>query len=502
EIISKIKDLGNHYVTEVGFSVGLKDLKFDYNERDRILARAAIKSKRLGFDRAYGEALEDLNKAVRADKKNRFVIGSISSGAFGKGGQVTQMIATPVAVKDHKDRVIPVPIKRSFAEGHDLASYWATIPGARKGLADKGLKTADTGALSKKLINTTIEEVVSMADCGTTQGIEMPVISREALDRVVAEGPFRGRTFSVDLARELKGKGVKTVKVRSPSNCQAVRGTCSKCFGLLENGQFPPVGYHLGVLAGQTIAEPLTQLTLSAFHTGGAIGRKAVGFERVKQILEMPENVPGKATIALEAGKVEEIKPSAAGGWMVRVGDVDHFVPKELGLAVTKRQRVIAGQRLSKGGVIKPQELLAATGDITKVRNQIIGDLENEFTSGGTRVKRRIFETVVRPMTSRAEVLDAGDGEKYQFYKGDIVPTNKVEEINAKIKAEGGQPIEYKPTLLSIRVSPYHSGDFVGKLMFERPHETIIAAPAIGAKADIRSGHPITQYAFGKVGTK
>lgn len=498
QIITKIKDLGNHYVTDIGFSVGLKDLRIDYKERDRILAKAAVHAKRLGFARAYGEANKELQAMVAKQKTNRFVIGSIISGAFGKGGQVTQMIAAPVAVEDHKGKIIPVPIGRSFAEGHDVASYWATIPGARKGLADKGLKTADTGALSKKLINTTIEERISMKDCGTIRGIEMPVVSREALDRVVANGPGKGRLADPLLVRSLKGRGVKTILVRSPLTCQAQRGTCALCFGLLENGAYPPIGYHVGVLAGQSISEPLTQLTLRAFHTGGAIGRKKVGFERIKQIMEMPENVPGRAVIAQSPGVITSVKKSAGGGWLVNVGDTEHFVPLERGLAIKMGQRIKAGQKISETGVIKPQELLAATGDISRVRNQLINDMENEFSGGGVRIKRKLLETVVKPMTNRAEVVDAGDGEQFHIYRGDVVSVNKLEELNQKIKATRGRPIRYNPTLLSIRVSPYHSGDFIGKLMFERPHETIAAAPAIGATADIRSGHPITQYAFGR----
>ena len=495
QIISKMKDLGNHYVTEVGFSVSLNDLVFDYNKRDKVLAKAAVSAKREGFDVAYSNAVGQLQDLVGQDKKNRFVEAHMTSGAFGKGNEITQLVASPVAVTDHKGKIIPVSIDRSYAEGHDISSFWATLPGARKGLADKGLKTADTGALGKKLVNTTIEEVVSMSDCMTTSGIDLPVESREALDRVVAEGPHRGRTVSPDLVKALKGRGVNNIKVRSPVTCQAVKGCCSKCFGLLENGQFPSVGYHLGVLAGQAISEPLTQLTLRAFHTGGAIGNKSVGFDRVKQILEMPENVPGKATIAQNSGIVTDVKSSAAGGWFVDIGSTDHFVPLELGIAVKKGQKVEAGQLLSKSGVIKPQDLLAATGDIGRVRNQMIDDLSGELSAGGVRIKRRLIETAIRPMTTRAEVTDAGDGEKYGVFRGDVISVNRIDELNKLIGR--GRKIEYNPTLISIRVAPYHSGDFIGKLMFERPHETIMAAPALGATADIRSGHPITQYAFG-----
>lgn len=496
-IITKIKDLGNHYVTDIGFSFGLKDLHFDYAKRDVILADAAEKSKRVGFAAAYNEATDKIQKVVNATD-SRVVIGGPTSGAFGKGGEVRQMIATPVAVVDHKNKIIPVPIMKSFAEGLDITSYLAVIPGARKGLADKGLKTQDTGALSKKLINTTIEEVISMLDCGTRNGVEMSPKNKEAVDRVIADGAYKGRTLSAMLQRTIISRKVTKLKMRSPLTCEAVAGTCAKCFGLLENGQFPPIGYHIGVLAGQSIGEPLTQLTLRAFHTGGAIGGKSVGFDRVKQILEMPENVPGRSIIAQADGKVTSIKPSAAGGWFVGVGASEQFVPKERGLAVKKGQMVKAGDQISATGVIRPQDLLSATGDIKRVRNRIVDDLSDEFALGGVRIKKRLLETAVRPMTNRAIITDAGDGERYKVYRGDVVNVNKLNEYNRRLKATGKRPIEYESTLLSIRVSPYHGGDFVGKLMFERPHETMRDAPGLGATADIKTGHPITQYVFGK----
>jgi DNA-directed RNA polymerase subunit beta' len=383
KIIDKLKDLGAHYVTAIGYSVGLDDLGFDYKKRDKILDDAAERSKKVGFDAAYGEAFERIGKEVRKGKKNRFVVGNIDSGAFGKGDMVSQMIATPVAVRDHKNEIIQVPIKRSFAEGHNITSYWATTPGARKGLIEKGLGTAETGALSKRLINTTIQQTISVTDCGTAEGILLAIESRDALDRVIASGPYKGQTVSPALVRRIKSRGVRNIAVRSPLKCRAQRGICAKCFGLLENGQFPPIGYHVGVLAGQAVSEPMTQLMLRTFHTGGAMSRKMVGFDRIRQIMEMPENVPGKATIAMTSGAVSSIKRAAGGGWIVMIGDVEHFIPKERGLAVKRGDRVIAGKQLSRTGVVKPQDLLAATGDINTVRNRMVKDFEDEFSQGG-----------------------------------------------------------------------------------------------------------------------
>jgi DNA-directed RNA polymerase subunit beta' len=498
DIVTRIKDLGNHYVTHVGFSLSLGDLTVDRKQRDRIMAEAAKKVKKSGFDVAYAEASEKVNETVRSNKDSRAVIGSITSGAFGKAEGVVQMLGAPVAVTDQKGRTIPIPIGRSYVEGLDIGSYWATLPGARRGMVQKGLGTQEIGALSKRLLNTTVSTVVSEHDCGTHRGLTMAVDSRDALDRVIADGTYRGRIVTPDLVRDLKGRGVMTLIVRSPLTCESVRGICAGCYGTLESGQLPSVGYNVGVLAGHAVSEPATQLMLKQFHTQGVMGQKTIGFDRIEQLLEMPDNVQGSATLAKTTGKVTDIRPSAAGGWFVDIGAAEHYIPKERGLSVKKGEAVRAGQRLSTTGVIKPQELLGATGDIHKVRDQLINDLNEEFRAGGVQVKRKLFETIIKPMTDRAEVTDAGDGEEHGIFRGEIVSVNHMDSLNKEIKKAKGRPIRYTPTLLPVGMAPFHGDDFIGKLMFERPHETLIAAPAIGAVADIKAGHPITQYTFGK----
>jgi len=234
------------------------------------------------------------------------------------------------------------------------------------------------------------------------------------------------------------------------------------------------------------------------------MGKKMVAFDRVAQIFEMPENLSGKATLAQVSGLVEKVTKGAGGGWNVVVGGVEHFVPMERGLAVTKGMRVLAGQKISKSGIIKPQELLAATNDIDRVRRQMLSDLDNEFSGSGVRIKRKLFETALKPMTNRAEVTDAGDGESHQVFKGDIVSSNRLNDINRQLKKKNkkARPIEFKSTLLSLGTAPYHSGDFIGQLMFDRPHQTLIGAPGLAATADLKKGHPVTQYAFGQLDKK
>jgi len=500
QVISKVKDLGNKYVTEVGWSFDLGDLDFPKKERDAIMAKAKKKAKKVGFAAAYSAATDEMEKAVRSKVDNRAVIGGPLSGAFGKANMITQMVASPVAVTDHEGKITEVPIERSFSEGMDMGSFWALIPGARKGLMDRQLSTADTGAFGKSLIAATVDTTISTRDCGTRLGIDMDITDPEALDRVVASGSYRGKITNPQLIRNLKARGTKRIKVRSPLRCQATRGVCAMCFGPLENGQLPSVGYHVGTLAGQTISEPATQLTMKAFHTGGVVGGASLGYPRLKQILEMPTNVKGRAILALQPGKVDNIETSAAGGWNVTVDGMRHFIPKEVGLGVKKRQKVAAGQMLSAGGAVKPQDLLAATNDIKAVQTQMITDMGKVFTDAGVRVKRKIFETAIHPLTTRAQIDDPGDADvEFGVYRGDVISVNNLEAMNKKLQKKRKRLIEFTPTLLSIRKAPQYANDFIGQLVAERPHQTLKAAPGLGAVSNIGpDGHPIATYAFGK----
>ena len=490
-VINALKDLGAHYVSEVGFSVSLRDLAVDVKKRDAILAEARTKAKKIGFEAASREAVNKMNQLVHGDADNRFVVLSSGSGALaGKAGQVNRMIATPVAVTDHLGRAIPVQIRKSYAEGHDLGSYWATLPGARKGMMDKGLSTADTGYLTKLLVQAGIDNRIVAADCKTTRGVELPLSDGDLVGRVTTQGALL--TPAVVQRMKLKHKPEFKVSVRSPLTCAAKGGVCQRCFGLNENGQFYPLGYHVGVLAAQTIGEPSTQLALKTFHTGGALGgKKTEGFARVRELFALPENVKHRRIIAQAAGPVK-IEPGKAGGWTVMVGSAAHYVPAELELAVKAGQTVQAGDPLSKGGVLRPQDLLTATGDVGRVREEMMRELHDNFASSGVRIRRRIFETALKPMTDRVRITDAAGHA--DLHRGDVVSYNRVAEINA----QSARKATFEPTLFGVVKVPHLHEDFVGRMMHERLMDTMRDAPALGLTADVGPhGHPVTQLAFG-----
>lgn len=493
KLVNTLKDLGNHYVTEIGFSISLRDLKFDTAKRDNALGVAQKQIPKTGFGQAAGDALKQISKDVHSDTSNRFVTLTSGSGALGgKASQVTRMLASPVAVTDHAGKTIPIIINKSFAEGFDIGSYWSTLPGGRRGLMDKGLSTADTGYLTKLLVNANIDNVIREKDCGTDQGVELPIDSKDVVDRVVANGPLRGTLLTPARIREVSVKH-KTIKVRSPLYCRSKNGTCQMCFGASEDGRFYPIGYHIGILAAQTIGEPTTQLTLRTFHTAGSLGTNSVGYQRVHQIFSLPENVTGKSVLANVAGKVTSITPATQGGWNVVINKVNHYVPKEVGLKVKLNQMVNAGEQISLSGLLRPQDLLHATNDVRKVQDAIIHEVDNIYKSSDVNIKRRIFETVVKPLTNKAVVRDPGDAIKAHIHIGDIMDVNTIEEMNKHLTKK----IVYDTHMLGIEKVPHHNDDFIGRMMHERLFETMKKAPMLGLKADAgTSGHVITRLAM------
>jgi len=500
-ILSKLKDMGNHYVTEIGFSVSLRDLVIDKTQRDVIMSDARARTKDVGFAQASMEAVKKLDTFVHSPQNhgNRMVQLTSISGALGsKSAQVTRMLGAPVAVMDHHGVPVPVQINKSYAEGFDLGSYWATMPGVRKGMMDKGLSTADTGYLTKLLVQANIENVISEADCGATDGVLMQADDSDLIGRYIANGKDAGHPVTPEMQRRLQTAGA-SILVRSALKCRSSRGVCQKCFGNSENGKPYPVGYHLGVLAAQTVGEPSTQLSLRTFHSGGSIGgRSAAGFPRVKQLYHLPENVTGRSILALEAGVVGPITAAPAGGWMVTIGARSHYVPQELGLKVKVGQRVAAGDQISLHGVLRPQDLLDATGDVDRTRAAMINDLSDSFKGSGVNIKRRIFETTVKPMTDKAEVSDPGDGYILGVVAGDVLPIVKLEAMNQKLINK----IKFTPLLLGVVQVPHRGGDFIGRLMHERIVDTVRNAASRGQTSDIGpNGHPVASLALRNVQT-
>jgi len=234
-------------------------------------------------------------------------------------------------------------------------------------------------------------------------------------------------------------------------------------------------------------------------NTGGAVGGNVVGFGRIKQLLHLPQTMSDKAVLSEETGVVQAIAPSPTGGWLVTVNGVRHFVAQELGLKIKQGDSVVAGQQISLRGVVQPHELLETTGDIGLVQNKIVDDLKGAY--GKQRIHRRIFETVVKPMTDKARVIHPGDADKlFNVYAGDTLLSSVIDDYNKKLTAKGLRPIKSETALMGIVAIPFQDEDFVGRLTHERLKDTLKGAPALNQTVDIQGDHPVSRLVLKNFG--
>lgn len=506
KVVNAFKDFGNQSAYQMGFTVGLEDLIIDRKFRDKIFQEAErkvgkAKDKNKAIVDAYMEASGKLDDALKANKRlraNGFMIMA-NSGAKGNIAQIRQILAAPVLVRDIHNRTVPVPITKSYAEGLDTADYWATMSGARKGMIDRALQTSEPGALAKELLNTTVGHIISEEDCGTIQGIQLSIGSIDILDRYLssyAKGVgTRNTLVTPAVLKKARIAGLEVLNVRSPLTCESARGTCRKCFGIDERGKLIDIGTNIGVIAGQSIAEPATQLTMRTFHTGAAAegGNITAGFQRVKDLLNMPKILRGKATLAQEDGKIDDVKDSPLGGWDIFINKNKHRVPKERTLLVKKGDQLKKGDPLSDG-VWHPEELVRLKG-MRAAQDYLSNEIQREYLDQGVYIKRKIIESVVKPMTNTVRILDPGQHPTY--IPGDHAPYNTVERWNRDQKDEFSRVIA-EPMLRGINTAPLMSEDWIQRLNFQRLENTLLEGPSQAWRSPISSPYsPLSAYAYG-----
>jgi DNA-directed RNA polymerase subunit beta' len=442
DIANELKNLGNEHIYKRGFTVGISDLDINKKKKDKIYDKAkkeVEKAKKKPKKQAQKEIAKIMNKAEKEVYKtiteenpdNAFVIMQ-RSGARGNEHNVRQILGGPGILADNKNEIVPVPVTKSYGEGIDTADYWTTMYGARKGMIDRAKSTAEPGAFNKELINNTLDHLVTEKDCGTHQGKTMPIYDKDAKNRYLAESvrsggkivAHRNDLLNYKLLKELKKMGVTQVKLRTPLKCEASEGLCSKCYGAFADGQEPEVGDNIGIIAGEAMTEPTTQMTMNAFHSGGVMSNeegKAQGMERLQQIFHMPKTVKGKATLSNTSGVISKIE-STATGKEVYVNGKKHFIPNKRKVIVKKGDSVKKGDRLCSG-VIKPQELMDLKG-LDSVREYLTDELSETY---GGDIHKPTIETVVQKVTNLTKINDPGDSN---FMEGQFAPLNKVESIN------------------------------------------------------------------------
>ena len=513
------KHYGHGLAYYEGASVSLNDFHDSTKIRDQVLAKYKKEEdkirKTIKNTKQRDEAIVKLYNKARGELKtvgesrlqrlgNNRMYEWISSGAKGNWGQISQMNFAPLLVQDPSKKDVPVPITKSFGEGLPLSQYWASLHGARKGTIDRASGTSDPGALTKDLVNTVIGYHITIEDCNTTKGVMLPSSESDIEGRVLAqdiklkEGTVlrRGEVITNNYVTRIRNGKINHVVVRSSLHCQARNGICQKCFGLNENNKFHPIGTNVGTIAGHAIGEPVTQMQMRTFHTGGVGGDGLTDyFQAAKDLFNVPKKLRGSAVLSKEGGPVSAIKKrtDGTGGVDVIVNNKSHYIPAERKLkeGIKVGSLVKIGEPLTDGRP-NPHDILEITNSMSKVRNHITGSLMEAY-AGDTR--RRNVETVIKAMTNITRIQDPKD-EK-DIIRGQYMSLTEIEHRNKERKAKGMGLIAHKPELKPMNKVPLTAQeDFLARLNYQRLQDTYQEGAAQMWSSDIH-GHPIAGIAHG-----
>lgn len=514
-----LKKIGYTMAYWSGSSIRMDDFHDGYKLRNEILKKYEAKEKQIRrssmsrkqkdkaiIDLYQGarKELEQKGKAYYERREQNKMYDWARSGAKGNWNQFGQLVMGPMLVQDAKKRDVPVPLKTSYGEGMPISQYYASLHGARKGTIDRASATADPGALAKDIVNTVMNEHITVRDCMTPKGSFMQVTEGDVEGRILAapvslkggDVVKKGEFIVPSVLKRIRNSGPSKILVRSPLYCAADSGICAMCYGLNERGQLYSVGTNIGVISGQAMSEPVTQMQMRTFHTGGASGTGGLAdaFQGTKDLLMVPKKLKGEATIADRAGTITKIeKNTGTGGEIVYVGTRKHFIkadrPRlpEIKVGV----QVKAGQALSQGRV-NPNHLLKATKNVYAVRNHLTTELDTLYTGD---VRRRNIEVVVKTMTNVGMVGDAAG--QNDLVRGQLTSLSQVEARNKDLKAAGLEPVKVSPVLKPLNKVPLSGReDWMARLNYQRLEDTYLEGAAQGWSSDIH-GHPISGLIHG-----
>ncbi|SFJ80592.1 MULTISPECIES: DNA-directed RNA polymerase subunit beta' [unclassified Bacillus (in: firmicutes)] len=517
-MLDRMKNLGFKYSTKAGITVGVADILV-LGEKEEILHEAqakvdtVIKQFRRGLiteEERYDRVISIWSNAKDViqgklmktlDKRNPIFMMS-DSGARGNASNFTQLAGMRGLMANPSGRIIELPIKSSFREGLTVLEYFISTHGARKGLADTALKTADSGYLTRRLVDVAQDVIVREDDCGTDRGLLIGAIKEgneiiESLyDRLV--GRFARKTLkhpetgevlvreneliTEDIAHIIEKAGVEQLYIRSAFTCNTRHGVCKKCYGRnLATGTDVEVGEAVGIIAAQSIGEPGTQLTMRTFHTGGVAGDDITqGLPRIQEIFEA-RNPKGQAVISEIDGVVAAINDVKDRQEVVVQGDVEartYAIPYGARLKVAPGHRIEHGKELTEGS-IDPKELLKVT-DITAVQEYLLREVQKVYRMQGVEIGDKHVEVMVRQMLRKVRVIDAGETD---VLPGTLLDIHQFTDANAKVLLQGKQPATARPILLGITKASLETDSFLSAASFQETTRVLTDA-AIKGKRD------------------
>ncbi|RIV24522.1 DNA-directed RNA polymerase subunit beta' [Alicyclobacillaceae bacterium I2511] len=518
EILDRVKKVGFHYSCQAGITISVADIIVP-EEKTQIIAEADQKNHKLvqqyrrgliteeekyvSFSQIWSEAKENLSDTLMRsmDEMNPIYLMA-TSGARGSQSQITQLAGMRGLMANPSGQIIQLPIKSNFREGLTVLEYFISTHGARKGLADTALRTADSGYLTRRLVDVAQDTIVRQEDCGTDKGLWVAEIrdGREVIedlyDRLEGRIAFQdvynpengvlivGKNHLIDsvAATSIIDAGIKRVYIRSVLTCRTHHGVCVQCYGRnLATGKQVEIGEAVGIIAAQSIGEPGTQLTMRTFHTGGVAGDDITqGLPRVQELFEA-RNPKGQAVITELDGVVGEIREAKDKREVEVAGESEtkmYAIPYGSRIRVAAGQKVVAGDELTEGSV-DPKEMLRVKG-LQGVQNYLLREVQRVYRLQGVDINDKHVEVMVRQMLRKVRILDAGDTE---LLPGTYADLFDYEEANRKVLLAGQEPAVARPALLGITKASLETDSFLSAASFQETTRVLTEA-AIKGKID------------------
>ena len=518
-MLDYIKSMGYKYSTKAAVTISISDMEIP-EAKEKIIAQAESdvdkyeKAYRMGFmsqQERYEKIIEIWNKATDdvADAlmdslgtlNNLYIMAN--SGARGSKNQIRQIGGMRGLMANATGKTVEIPIKANFREGLSVLEYFISSNGARKGLADTALRTADSGYLTRRLVDVSHSVIVREYDCGTYEGVEVRAFTdgKEVIEPLKQR--IVGRTALVDIvdpntgdilveqneeiledaADKIEAAGIETVAIRSVMTCHSRTGICAKCYGRnLATGEEVNIGEAVGITAAQSIGEPGTQLTMRTFHTGGVAGGDITqGLPRVEELFEA-RKPKGIAEICEADGEVISIEGRKDNKTEVKVRgeeeDRIYVIPYGARLNVREGDKVYAGGQITRGP-LNPHDILRLNG-VEGVYQYLLKEVQRVYKQQGVDINDKHIEVIVSQMLSKYKIEDSGDTD---LLPGGLYGKYEIEEANEAAVAAGGEPCVANRVLLGITKASLATNSFLSAASFQETTRVLTDA-AIKGKND------------------
>ena len=525
--LDKLKNLGFKYSTLSGISISIADVvksehKNEIIDKSQKVVDTINKQYRRGlitdreryekvcevWNNTTSEVEKELKQKVQTLTDNPIMM-MVNSGARGSIGQYNQMAGMRGLLAKPNGDAVEIPVTSSFVDGLSVSEYFISTHGTRKGNADTALKTADSGYLTRRLVDVVQDVIVREEDCGTIQGVVVKAFVDESDGTVIESlheritGRYtnkkvvdpktkqliidKNELITEPIADKIDKAGITEVEIRTALTCKTENGVCKHCYGInLATGNIAEIGEAVGIMAAQSIGEPGTQLTMLTFHNGGVASGADItqGLPRVQELFEA-RNPKAKSTIAEIDGKITKIDEVNGKYKIAITNDVEtreHTTNYGVKLCVELGQSVKAGDKLNVGS-INPKELLAVTDPIT-AQNYILSEVQKVYKSQGVDVSDKHVEILARRMIARIKIVDGGETE---LVDGKLVSMHEFTRINKEAIINGKKPATGRPIMLGITKASLETDSFLSAASFQETTR-ILTDAAIKGKVDNLTG--------------